>query len=232
MDTFKISKPIFDEDNGNVNTDETFKTFELFLKECGYIKESLMKINEVNFTISLTDNTKSVSAKVEMIIGKKYIRLMNKRLSPTITSQLTYEKDLNFTKYKSNMDSIINSIKEFGSLNDELVNIIHELIKLESPDDYKKYESRFDVDEINVVGKDVFLTKNIEASDITVRICEFNGIFRFSVKYPEKEIFGMLDNFLPENDFEPKMTGIDNRIAEYNKIAGEIVRRVINEGKG
>lgn len=229
MDTFKISEPEIITEN-QIDLTTTFNEFNEFLAECGYKSLSIDQISENNYSIDLSDGTKSPTMRIEMIVGKKYVRIMNKRLNPTVTSQLTYNKDLKFGKYKTNIEALVNSVREFQEQNDRLVDIIDELLKVETHDDFEYYGEKYGVDEITpfVKTQQVELTKKMSHDNLIVRLSNTSNKFSFSVIYPEKEGFGVLDNFLLEDNFEPKMNGINNRIMEYNKIAGEIIQRVIN----
>lgn len=232
MSTFKISEPIIEE-NGNTSIENMMNDFSSLVAECGYKLGYANKNgnSDTNYTIEIEADGKSYP--IEMIVGKKYIRLMNKRLNPTITSQVTYEKDLKIDKYKANVISLVSSLQELDKQNDRLIALVAEMSKLETEQDFDYYESKYDIDEISRTSKnDVVLIKKLDGSgEISIILDNSSNKFKFRVNYPEKEFFNLLDNFLPETDFEPKMNGINNRIAEYNAIAGEIIQKVISDGK-
>jgi len=230
MTTFKITQPIIDEQGRITSTTEMFASFTEFLKECGY--DGLGEISRIeeqaNYIISIKngDNT----TPIEVIVGKKYMRLMNKRLSPTVTSQVTYEKDLEFKKYKTNIGAIISSVQGFADEDAKMVNIVNELLKVETDDQIKHYMIKYGIDGMSIVDNQIYLEKNVEGTaGITIKLDNSGGKFHFSVKYPKNELFGLLSNFLPENNYEPKMNGINGCIERYNMMAGEIIQKIIND---
>jgi hypothetical protein len=225
MSTFKLSEPVLD--NDKIIITKTMSDFSEFLAACSYKLGYVEKMpgSETNYIVNIINVNESFP--VEMIVGKKYIRMMDKRLSPSVTSQFTYDKDLNLDKYKKNIVAIMDSIRGFNDTNDKILDIISKLSKIDDPDEHKMMEKKYGVDEINILGKTIIFEKSFEGSMISIKLSNINGRFAFKVIYPENEVFGMLDNFLPENNMEPKMNGINNRIAEHNAMAGKIIQKLI-----
>jgi len=232
MDTFKISQPV-NEENGNISIDNMTTSFKDFLEQCGFSIDEIHRYGENGANCVIHVKSDDEILPVEVIIGKKYMRLMNKRLSPTVTSQITYEKDLDFKKYKTNITTIVDNIKSFNKKESELVVLVNDLLKCETNNMVEHYIQRYNVDNISVLGNQVLILKNVEGVDgIVIRLSNSGNKFHFSVEYPSKEVFDLLSNFLPENNYEPKMNGINNRIEEYNKIAGEIIQKIISDENG
>lgn len=234
MNTFKLTQPTIGENNVPSDIVGLLSSFSEFVSNCGYKFVNVDKFckSDANYTVFISDNEKEMP--IEMIIGKSYIRLMNKRLNPTITSQITYEKDLEFEKYKNNLKSLIESAKEFDNQERIIAAKITGLLKLETSSSLDHYKSKYGVDELHINETHVVLIKNVDdATKLIIKLYGHSNKFRFTVIYPENEVFNILNNFLPENNFEPKMNGINGRMEEYNKIAGEIIQKVINdENKG
>ena len=225
MNTFKLAEPTTE--NNKIVIMDMISNFSEFLAACnyklGYVEQ--LPGSDTNYIINIINVNESFP--VQVIVGKKYMRMMDKRLNPAVTSQFTYNKDLNLDKYKKNIISIMDSIRRFDGINDRMIAIIAELSKMDSSEGYGEMEKKYCIDEITVLGKDVLFTKRTPDT-VTVRMTNLSGKFAFKVLYPENEVFAILDNFLPENNLEPKMNGINGRIAEHNRIAGEIIQKLIH----